>query len=125
MVKDAEANKEADEKRRKLADTKNEAEQLINATEKAIKDLGEKVDAKDKEKAENLIKELKEVMEKDDVDEITKKKDELNEVAMALATKVYEEAAKANQASGGNANEATENENKKDDNIKDAEFEEK
>ena len=125
MVKDAEANKEADEKRRKLADTRNEAEQLINATEKAIKDLGEKVDAKDKEKAENLIKELKEVMEKDDVDEITKKKDELNEVAMALATKVYEEAAKANQASGENANEATENENKKDDNIKDAEFEEK
>ena len=124
MVKEAEANKEADEKRRKLVDTKNEAEQLINATEKAIKDLGEKVDAKDKEKAENLIKELKDVMESDNVDDITKKKDELNEVAMALATKAYEEAAKAAQANG--ANEETSNtEDKKDDNIKDAEFEEK
>jgi len=118
MVKEAEKNKEEDEKRKALVDAKNEAEQLINATEKAIKDLGDKVDAKDKEKAENLIKELKEVCEKDNTEDINKKKDELNEVAMALATKVYEEAAKANQN-----NEATKEE--KTDGVKDAEFEEK
>ena len=121
MVKEAEANKEEDAKRRELADTKNEAEQLINATEKAIKDLGEKVDAKDKEKAEALIKELNEVLATDNVEDIKKKKDELNEVAMALATKVYEEAAKANQANETNES----SEEAKDDNIKDAEFEEK
>nr|MBP3258898.1 molecular chaperone DnaK [Bacilli bacterium] len=121
MVKEAEANKEEDAKRKELVDTKNEAEQLINATEKAIKDLGEKVDAKDKEKAEGLIKELNEVLATDNVEDIKKKKDELNEVAMALATKVYEEAAKANQA---NADTNTESETK-DDNVKDAEFEEK
>ena len=119
MVKEAEANKEEDEKRKELADTKNDAEQLINATEKAIKDLGEKVDAKDKEKAEGLIKELNEVLATDNVEDIKKKKDELNEVAMALATKVYEEAAKANQA---NAEESSDN---KEDNVKDAEYEEK
>ena len=121
MVKEAEANKEEDAKRKELADTKNEAEQLINATEKAIKDLGEKVDAKDKEKAEALIKELNEVLTTDNVEDIKKKKDELNEVAMALATKVYEEAAKANQANETNES----SEEAKDDNIKDAEFEEK
>ena len=119
MVKEAEANKEEDEKRKELADTKNDAEQLINATEKAIKDLGEKVDEKDKEKAEGLIKELNEVLATDNVEDIKKKKDELNEVAMALATKVYEEAAKANQA---NAEESSDN---KEDNVKDAEYEEK
>ena len=86
-------------------------------TENAIKFVN-----KDKEKAEGLIKELKEVMDKDNVDDITKKKDELNEVAMALATKVYEEAAKANQA---NAEEASTESEAKDDNVKDAEYEEK
>ena len=121
MVKEAEKNKEEDEKRKALVDARNESEQLINATEKAIKDLGDKVDAKDKEKAETLIKELKEVCEKDSTEDINKKKDELNEVAMSLATKVYEEAAKANQ----NASASNDTEDKKDDNIKDAEFEEK
>ncbi|MBR1376222.1 MAG: molecular chaperone DnaK [Bacilli bacterium] len=123
MVKEAEQNREEDEKRKNLVDAKNDSEQLINATEKAIKDLGEKVDAKDKEKAEKLIVELKEVCEKDNVEDINKKKDELNEVAMALATKVYEEAAKANQA---NAESETEekSDDKKEDNVKDAEFEE-
>ena len=124
MIKEAEKNKEEDEKRKNLADAKNDSEQLINATEKAIKDLGDKVDSKDKEKAEKLIAELKEVMEKDNTEDINKKKDELNEVAMALATKVYEEAAKANQANANAENTETK-EDKKDDNIKDAEYEEK
>ena len=52
MVKEAEENREADEKRKNEADARNEAEQMIFATEKAIKDLGDKVDSKDKEKAE-------------------------------------------------------------------------
>ena len=60
MVKDAEANREADEKKKNEADARNEAEQMILATEKAIKDLGDKVDEKDKEKAEEQIKDVKE-----------------------------------------------------------------
>ena len=52
MVKEAEANKEADLRRKEEADVKNEAEQLVFQTEKSMKDLGDKIDAKDKEKAE-------------------------------------------------------------------------
>ena len=80
-----------------MADVRNEAEQVIFATEKAIKDLGDKIDSKDKEKAENEIKDLKDALEKDDMDDIKSKKDKLNETAMAFATKVYEEAAKQNK----------------------------
>ncbi len=119
MVKEAEANREADEKKKAEADLKNEAEQLIFMTEKSIKDLGDKVDAKDKEKAEAEIKELKEALEKDNIDDIKAKKEALNETAMALATKVYEETAKANQ----NTTENKETDSK--DNVQDADFEEK
>ena len=119
MVKEAEANREADEKKKEEADLKNEAEQLIFMTEKSIKDLGDKVDAKDKEKAEAGIKELKEALEKDNIDDVKAKKEALNETAMALATKVYEEAAKANQ----NTTENKETDSK--DNVQDADFEEK
>ena len=122
MVKEAEANKEADEKRKEEADLKNEAEQIIFATEKAIKDLGDKVDKKDKKKAEEEIEDLKKALEKDDIEDIKAKKDKLNETAMSLATKVYEEAAK--QAQSEEAAPETSDDDKKDDVI-DADFEEK
>ncbi len=121
MMKEAEANKEADEKKKKLADAKNEAEQMVFTTEKSIKDLGDKVDAKDKEEAESLIKELKDALEKDDVDEINKAKEKLSEKAMALGAKVYEEANKASQA----ASENKQDDKKNDEDVVDAEFEEK
>ena len=125
MVKEAEANKEADAKRKELADTKNEAEQVIFATEKAIKDLGDKVSDKDKKKPEELIEDLKKALESDDVQDIKSKKDKLNEKAMEFATKVYEEAAKANQNSTDNT--ADKDDDKKDDkdDAIDAEYEEK
>ena len=125
MVKEAEANKEADQKRKEEADVKNEAEQLVFQTEKSIKDLGDKIDSKDKEKAEGQIKDLKDALEKGSIDDIKAKKDALQETAMAFATKVYEEAAKASQAE--QSSESTENtsSDKKDDDVIDAEFEEK
>ena len=95
MVKEAEANKAADEKRKEEADVKNEAEQMIFATEKAIKDLGDKLDDKDKKQAEDLVKDLEEALKKDDLDDIKAKKDKLQEKAMELGAKVYEEAAKS------------------------------
>ncbi len=122
MVKEAEANKEADAKKKEEADLRNEAEQLIFTTEKSIKDLGEKIDAKDKEKAEAEIKELKEALEKNDLDDIKSKKEKLMETAMAFATKVYEEAAKKQQENQETKEETSE---KKDDNVVDAEYEEK
>ena len=123
MVKEAEANREADEKRKNEADTRNEAEQMIFATEKAIKDLGDKVDEKDKEKAEGQIKDLKEALEKDDMDDIKSKTEALNETAMALATKVYEEASK--KQAEENKEEEKEDKNDKKDDVVDADYEEK
>ncbi len=125
MVKEAEANKEADEKRKAEAETRNEAEQLVFQTEKSIKDLGDKISKEDQEKAETEIKELKEALEKDNLDDIKTKKDKLQETAMAFATKVYEEAAKAAQEAGANETNTNESNDKKNDDVIDAEFEEK
>ena len=62
---------------------------MVFQTEKSIKDLGDKIDSKEKEEAEGLIKDLKEALEKDDIEDIKTKKEKLSEKAMALATKVY------------------------------------
>ena len=124
MVKEAEANKAADEKRKEEADVKNEAEQMIFATEKAIKDLGDKLDDKDKKAAEDLVKDLEEALKKDDLDDIKAKKDKLQEKAMELGAKVYEEAAKKAQAEQA-SNEKSDDKDGKDKDVKDAEYEEK
>ncbi len=125
MRKEAEENKEADKKRKEEADLKNEAEQLVFQTEKSLKDLGDKVDKKEKEEAEDLIKDLREALIKNDLDDIKAKKDKLQEKAMALATKVYENVQKENQAnSNANTDNSSDTSDKKDD-VKDADFEEK
>ncbi|MBQ9834040.1 MAG: molecular chaperone DnaK [Bacilli bacterium] len=130
MMKEAEANKEADEKRKAEVDVRNEADSMIYATEKAIKDLGDKVDKKDKEDAEDKIKDLKKALEEKetDVDDVKKKTESLNEVAMKLATKVYEEAAKENQANAS-TDEVEEKDGKKKkskkDDVAEADYEEK
>ena len=124
MVKEAEANKEKDQQRKEEADTKNELEQLIFATEKAIKDLEGKIDDKEKSEAEDAIKEAKDAMESNDIDKMKSAKDKLNEKAMALGQKVYEEAAKKAQSEQANNTEGKE-EDKKDDNVVDAQYEEK
>ena len=121
MVKEAEANREADQKRKEEADLKNEAEQLVNQTEKSLKDLGDKVSSTDKEKAEGQIKDLKEALEKGNIDDIKTKKDALQETAMAFAQKVYEDIAKQQQEAQNN----TESSNAKSDDTIDAEYTEK
>lgn len=125
MMKEAEANKEADNKRKEEAEVKNEAEQLVFQTEKSIKDLGDKVSAKEKEEAEELIKGLKEALEKDDIAKIKEEKDKLQEKAMALATKVYEQVNKENAEKANAQSESNSDTNDKDDNVVDAEYEEK
>ena len=126
MMKEAEKNKEADEKKKVLVDAKNDAEQVIFMTEKALKDLGEKVSDKDKEEANDLIDKTKKAIEKEDVEDINKAKDKLLEKANALATKVYEEASKKEQAeSSDNTEKSEKTDDKNDDNVVDAEYEEK
>ena len=101
MMKEAEANKDADEKRKALADAKNEADQTIFAAEGAIRDLGEKVTDDEKKEIEELTADLKKALESDNVDDIKDKTTKLNEKAMALAGRVYEEAAKNAQNTQG------------------------
>ena len=122
MRKEAEEHKEEDEKRKAEADARNEAEQLVFQTEKSLKDLGDKITDSEKEETEALIKDLKEALEKDDIEDIKSKKEKLQEKAMALATKVYEEAAKQQQANNENTESSEDNKN---DDVKEAEYEEK
>ena len=123
MMKEAEANKEKDAKAKELADAKNDAEQIIFMTEKAIKDLGDKVSESDKKEAEELIEKVKTAIGKEDVEEIKTSKDKLLEKANAFASKVYEEAAKAN--GGESTSEDSNSNDKNDDNVVDADYEEK
>ena len=116
MMKEAEANKEVDEKRKAEADTRNEADQTIFACEKAVKDLGEKLTDTEKKETEDLIADLKKALEGTDIDAIKDKTKALNDKAMALATKVYEEAAKTAEANKNNAS------SDKNDGAEEAEF---
>ena len=120
MRKEAEENKDADEKKKALADARNEADQMIFTTEKAIKDLGDKVDAKDKDTAEKLVSDLKKELESEDVDKIKDATSKLQEEAMKLGAKVYEEANKKAQEEA-----STKNDKSNEDEVVDAEFEEK
>ena len=121
MRKEAEANKEADDKKKALAEAKNEADATIFQTEKSLKDLEGKVSDSDKKSAEDKIAELKKTLESDNVDDIKAKTKELSDIAMQYAQKVYEEAAKQNQANNANT---TSNTDSKDD-VKEAKYEEK
>jgi len=100
MVKDAEANAEADKKRREEIDTRNEADQLVFTVEKTLKDLEGKVDDAEKEKAEAAKEELKKALEGNDIEDIKTKKDALNEIVQALSMKLYEQMAQQQQAEG-------------------------
>ena len=125
MVKEAEANKEEDNKRKEEAELRNDAEQLVFQTEKSLKDLGDKVDKKEKEEAEDLIKDVREALDKNDIDEIKEKKEKLQEKAMALATKVYENIQKEQQANNTEESDSKKDKKSKDDDVKEADYEEK
>jgi len=128
MRQEAEEHAEEDKKRKEEADLVNEAEQLAFQTEKSIKDLGDKITDSEKTEAEDLVKELRDELAKDpkNIDEIKSKKDKLQEKAMALATKVYENVRKEQEAN--NNTETTDNSNddgNKDGSVTDADYEEK
>ena len=118
MVREAEENAEKDKQRKEEVELRNEADQLVFQTEKTLKDLEGKVDEAEVTKATEAKDELKAAIEKDDLEEIRTKKDALNEIVQALTMKLYEEAAKAQQAAQDGAQDA----GAKDDNVVDAEY---
>ena len=123
MVKDAEANAEADKKRKEEVDLRNEVDQLIFTVDKTLKDLEGKVDAEDVKKAETARDELKAAVEANDLEAMKAKRDALNEVVQNLSVKLYEQAAAANQAAQGAAG-AEQASSQPQDGVVDADFEE-
>ena len=121
MMKEAEANKEADEKRKEEAEVRNNADSIVFATEKALADLGDKVSEDDKKNAEEKLEAAKKALEGTDIEEIKKTSEELNKIAMDLAAKVYEQAAKDN-ANNTETNSGSDSDHEK---VEDATYEEK
>lgn len=124
MVKDAEANAEADAKRKEEADLRNEADQLVFQVDKTVTDLGEQISEEEKKSVEDARDELKAALEKGELEEIKSAKEKLEGVLQPLVMKVYEQAAAAAQAAGGAEGFDGEDAGKKDDGIVDADFEE-
>lgn len=119
MVKDAEANAEADKIRREEVELRNEVDQLIFQTDKTLKDLEGKVDADEVKKAEDARDELKEAVEANDLEAMKTKRDALNEIVQNLTVKLYEQAAAEQQSQEG-----PEGSEGSDDGVVDADFEE-
>ncbi len=119
MMKEAEANKEADEKKKAESEARNEADSMILATNRALEDLKDKVDPKDKEEAEKLIKDLEESLKGNDIEDIKAKTESLNKKAMELAGKVYE----ANKSNAENTETTSSNDSSDD--AQEAEYKEK
>ncbi|MFI4983763.1 MAG: molecular chaperone DnaK [Rickettsiales bacterium] len=121
MVKEAEANASADEKRKELIEAKNKGESLVYSTEKSLKEYGDKIAAEDKSAVEAAITEVKDALAGEDAHKINTKCEALNEAAMKIGEAMY----KASQESGG-SDDATASDTSaaNDENVVDAEFEE-
>jgi len=124
MIKDAEAHAGEDKKLRELVDARNAADGMIHATEKSIKDLGDKVDAGEKATAEAAITELQEAVKGDDKELIEAKTAALTEAASKIAEKAYAQQAEAAGAESAGASEAGGAQADSSEEVVDAEFEE-
>jgi molecular chaperone DnaK len=123
MVKEAEDNAEKDKALKEEAELKNEADQMIFATTKALKDLKD-VSEDEKKEAEDQIAKLQKALDNNDLESIKKEKEALEQIAQKLSAKVYEEAQKAQASQDPNVNgKGTESDDSNDDVI-DAEYEE-
>lgn len=124
MQKEAELHAEEDNKRRELIEAKNSADQLVYAADKAVKDLGDKVDASETANVEAAKEKVKKALESDNLDEIKAASDELSGIVQQLSVKVYEQAAQDAQAAQGAAGGADAGSaSPKKDNVVDADYE--
>jgi len=122
MVKDAEQYAEEDEKRKEQVEAKNQADSLLYQSEKTLKELGDKVEADDKEKIESAQKDLRSVLESEseDLEELKAKTEALSEAVFSVSSKIYEQAAQEQQeAQPGQSSEES-----GDDEVVDADYEE-
>ena len=120
MVKEAEANKDADKKKREAVDSRNQADTLLHSTEKNLKEHGSKVSDADKKAIEDASANLRNALKGTDVEEIKKKTQDLVQASMKLGEAIY----KSQQSAKPEDKNDTKKEGKKDDNVVDADFEE-
>ena len=120
MVKEAEANKDADKKKREAVDARNQADTLLHSTEKNLKEHGSKVSDADKKAIEDASANLRNALKGTDVEEIKKKTQDLVQASMKLGEAIY----KSQQGAKPEDKNDTKKEDKKDDNVVDADFEE-
>ena len=121
MVKDAEANKEDDKKKRESVDTRNQADTLIHSTEKNFKEHGSKITDAEKKAIEEASSSLKEALKGTGNEDIKKKTETLVQASMKLGEAIYKSQEKKPDSPEDSKNN---DEGKKDDNVVDADFEE-
>ncbi len=120
MVKDAEANKESDKKKRDSVDSRNQADTIIHSTEKNLKEHGSKISDADKKAIETAISDLRNALKGTDTEEVKKKTQSLIQASMKLGEAVYKSQQKPADKTGGN-NDNDKKDNKEKDNVVDAE----
>ena len=118
MVKEAEANKDADKKKRETVDVRNQADSIIHTTEKSLKEHGDKITSEEKKAIETAMSDLRNALKGTDTEEVKKKTQGLIQASMKLGEAVY----KSQQKPGGKPdNKKTDKEDKEKDNVVDAE----
>ena len=122
MVKDAEANKDADKKKRESVDVRNQADTLIHSTDKNLKEHGSKVSEADKKAIEDASSQLKEALKGENTDDIKKKTEALVQASMKLGEAIYK--SQQNTKPDSNKDDGKDDKGKKEDNVVDADFEE-
>jgi molecular chaperone DnaK len=130
MKKDAEIHADDDKKRKELVETRNQADALVHASEKSLKDLGDKVDEETKSNVEKEIENVKNALKGDDVDTIKTAIEALTAASHKLAEMMYAQASQNNPDDGANPSEGdgddggAKKDDKSDDDVVDADFEE-
>ncbi len=122
MVKDAEANKDSDKKKRETVDVRNQADTLIHSTEKNLKEHGSKISDVEKKAIEDASNSLKETLKSENTEDIKKKIETLVQASMKLGEAIYK--SQQNTKPPSDKDDGKDEKGKKDDNVVDADFEE-
>jgi len=124
MVKEAEANKDADKKKREAVDARNQADTILHTTEKNVKEHGSKVAEADKKVIETASADLRNALKGTDIEDIKKKTQNLIQSSMKLGEAIYKDQQAAAASPKPEDKKKDNNNEKKDDNVVDADFEE-
>ena len=124
MVKDAEANKEADKKKRETVDARNQADMIVHSTEKNLKEHGSKISDADKKSIEAAISDLRNALKGTDIEEVKKKTQSLVQSSMKLGEAIYKSQQKDTGKKNSQQDANSDKKNQEKENVVDADFEE-